>query len=260
MTAPAYAHRANVNGLDMYYELHGDGRPLVLLHGGGSTAQSSFGALIPRLAPKHRLILPEQQAHGHSGDRDAALSFQQMADDTAALLDVLGVPDTDVLGFSNGGLVALELALRHRARVRHLVVCSTLYARSGVQPDFWRGFAGATFASMPAPLREAFFATAPDPAAAPARFAKQVALMERFRDVPEASLRALDAETLVMIGDRDVMSVEHAAKLARLLPRAELAVMPGSGHGTYLGAAEGGDPGPMLPGVTATLLEHFLTG
>ncbi|HEY2902668.1 MAG TPA: alpha/beta hydrolase [Polyangia bacterium] len=248
---------ATVNGLRMYYEEHGSGPTLVLLHGGGSTAQTSFGAIIPRLARTHHVIAPEQQAHGHSGDRDRPLSFEQMADDTAALLAQLGVADADVLGFSNGGVVAMQLAMRHPRLVRRLIVCSSYYAHAGMSPQFWRGFAHATMADMPAPLRAAFVASAPNPAEVSARFAKQVALMEAFRDIPEDSLRAITAKSLVMVGDKDVMSVEHAAQLARLLPHGELAVMPGSAHGTYLGAAETARPGSPLVDLAVMEIEAF---
>jgi len=251
---------ATVNGLRMYYEEHGSGPPLVLLHGGGSTAQTSFAAIIPALARTHHLIAPEQQAHGHSGDRDRPLSFEQMADDTAALLGQLGVTEADVLGFSNGGVVAMQLAIRHPRLVRRLILCSSYYARAGMPPQFWQGFPHATMADMPPPLRAAFVASAPNPAEVPARFAKQVALMQGFQDIPEASLRAITAKALVMVGDRDVMSVEHAAKLARLLPSGELAVMPGSLHGTYLGAAEGARPGSPLVELAVTTIQAFLAG
>lgn len=250
---------ATVNGLRMYYEEHGNGPPLVLLHGGGSTVQTSFGAIIPTLARAHHLIAPEQQAHGHSGDRDRPLSFEQMADDTAALLAELGVAQADVLGFSNGGVVAIELALRHPRLVRRLILCSSFYAHAGMPPQFWQGFSHATMADMPRPLRAALVASAPDPAEVPARFAKMVALMQAFQDIPDSSLRAIAARTLVMVGDRDVMSVEHDARLARLLPHGELAVMPGSGHGTYLGAAEGARPGSPLVGLAVATIDAFLT-
>jgi pimeloyl-ACP methyl ester carboxylesterase len=249
---------ATVNGLRMYYEEHGSGPPLLLLHGGGSTVQTSFGAIVPMLARTHHVIAPEQQAHGRSGDRDRPLSFEQMADDTAALLAQLGVAEADVLGFSNGGVVAMQLAIRHPRLVRRLILCSSFYAHAGMPPQFWQGFPHATMADMPPPLRAALVASAPNPAEVPARFAKMVALMQAFHDIPEPSLRAIAARTLVMVGDRDVMSVEHDARLARLLPHGELAVMPGSGHGTYLGAAEGARPGSPLVDLAVTTIEAFL--
>jgi pimeloyl-ACP methyl ester carboxylesterase len=125
-------------------------------------------------------------------------------------------------------------------------------------PQFWRGFDHASMAQMPGPLRAAFVAAAPDPSQVPVRFEKQVALMKSFQDIPEAALRAITAPTLVMVGDRDVMSVEHEARLARLLPHAALSVMPGSGHGTYLGAAEATHPGSALPDLGTATIEAFL--
>ncbi|HVY38249.1 MAG TPA: alpha/beta hydrolase [Polyangia bacterium] len=248
----------DVNGLHMYVEEHGSGPPLLLLHGGGSTVQTTFGAILPALARKHHVIAPEQQALGHSGDRPGPLSFEQMADDTAALLQRLGVAQADVIGFSNGGVVAMQLAIRHPRLVRRLILCSSFYARSAMPPQFWQGFGHATMNDMPPPLRAAFVAAAPDKAEVPVRFAKQVALMDGFRDLPEASLRAIAAKSLVMVGDHDVMSVEHSAQLSRLLHNGELAVFPGSAHGTYLGAVEGAHPGSPLPDLAVTMMEAFL--
>ncbi len=232
--APATIDRADyaaVDGLRMYDEEHGRGRALVLLHGGGSTVQTTFGAILPKLARGHHVIAPEQQGHGHTADIDRPLSFEQMADDTAALLEQLGVRDADVLGFSNGGMVAMQLAIRHPALVRRLIVCSSFYAHAGLAPALRQGFAHATAANMPAPLRDAYLAAAPHPEALPAFVAKTVAMMQSFTDIPEATLRAIQAPMLVMLGDADVVSPEHAAQLARLVPHAELAVFPGSGHG-----------------------------
>jgi len=253
-----YAHHASVNGLHMYYEDRGAGRPLVLLHGGGSTAQTSFGAIIPSLARTHRVIAPEQQAHGHTGDIDRPASFEQLADDTAALLAELGLDDVDVAGFSSGGVVALQLAIRHPRLVRRLIVCSSFFARAGLPAALWDGMPHATMKEMPPALRDALLAAAP---AAPEKmFARQVSLMMGFHDLPEAALHGIRAKTLIVVGDADIMPVEHAAQLARLVPGAQLAVMPGSGHGTYLGSAESAVPGSPLPALTVSMFESFLAG
>jgi pimeloyl-ACP methyl ester carboxylesterase len=257
-TPPPAAHHANVAGLAMYYEEYGHGRPLVLLHGGGSTAQTSFGAVIPAFARTHHVIAPEQQAFGHSGDRATPLSFEQMADDTATLLEQLGIRDADVVGFSNGGVVALELAIRHPALVHRLVLCSSFHERADLPDALWNGMEHATMADMPPPLREAFIASAPDPTQVQVRFRKQVELMRSFRDLPDNALHAIAAPTLVMVGDADVMTPGAALGLARLIPHAELAVLPGSGHGTYLGSVEGAKPGSPLPAIGATMIESFL--
>ena len=120
---------APVNGLRMYYELYGtaDGKspPLVLLHGGGSTIETTFGKVLPSLAKTRRVIAFEQQGHGHTADiADRPFSFEQSADDTAALMDHLKVEKADFFGFSNGGNIALQIAIRHPSRARKLVVAS----------------------------------------------------------------------------------------------------------------------------------------
>lgn len=256
--APTASHAVDVNGLHMYYEEAGAGRPLVLLHGGGSTVQTTFGAILPKLARDHHVIAPEQQGHGHTPDIDRPLSFEQMADDTAALLVQLGVHDADIIGFSNGGMVALQLAIHHPALVHKLIICSAFYARDGAIPamqDAWQAPPDPT--KVPAPLRDAYLASAPHPDVA--KFvAKTMAMMKTFRDIPESTLHTMAAPVLVMVGDHDVIRIEHAVSLARAVPHGELAVFPGSVHGTYLGAAEGAQPGSPLPDLAVTLIEAFL--
>src|SRR5882724_11819519 len=114
MNAPhtSIGHHAMVNGLKMYHEIHGSGRPLVLIHGGGSTIASTFGRVLPELAKGHRVIAVELQAHGHTPDIDRPLSFEQDADDVAALLAQLAIGKADIMGFSNGGTTALQIAIR----------------------------------------------------------------------------------------------------------------------------------------------------
>ena len=112
---------APVNGIHMYYEIHGSGAPLVLIHGGGSTITTSFGRMLPLLSHNRQVIAVELQAHGHTSDRDAPESFQQDADDVAALLQYLNIPKADILGFSNGGSTSLQLAIRHPHLVNKIV-------------------------------------------------------------------------------------------------------------------------------------------
>jgi pimeloyl-ACP methyl ester carboxylesterase len=255
--AGTHAHFANVNGLHMYYRDQGEGRALVLIHGGGSTVETSFGAIIPRLARSHRVIAVEEQGHGHTEDLDRPLSFEQMADDTAALLEQLHVTEADVLGFSNGGMTALRLALRHPSLVRRLVICSGFYAHAGLIPALREGFAQPPDADrMPKVLRDAYLGAAPRPDLQ-RLVAKTVAMMNGFVDVTDDELRAITAPTLIMLGDRDVILPEHAVQLARLVRRGELAILPGAEHGAYLGVAES-PSSPALLEVGATLIEDFL--
>src|SRR5512144_1257755 len=136
---------AFVNGLKMYYEIHGSGIPLVLLHGGGSTIQSTFGRILPRLAEKHMVIAVELQAHGHTPDIDRPLSFEQDADDVAELLKQLHISKVDIFGFSNGASTTLELAIRHPEHVNKIVVASTMFKKKGSYPWFWDMIKHATF-------------------------------------------------------------------------------------------------------------------
>src|SRR6187431_2290462 len=113
---------ASVNGLKMYYEIHGSGFPLVLIHGGGSTIQTTFGRVIDSLAKDHQVIAVEMQAHGHTPDIERPLSFEQDADDIAELLKQLKITKADIFGFSNGASTTLELAIRHPALINKIVV------------------------------------------------------------------------------------------------------------------------------------------
>src|SRR5262245_62108137 len=135
---------AAVNGLTMYYEIHGRGSPLVLLHGGGSTIDSTFGRVLLEFAKSHKVIAIELQAHGHTLDIDRPLSFEQDADDVAALLRRLKMEKADIMGFSNGGTTALQIGIRHPELVNKLVLLSAAYKRRGMRSGFFEGFQGAS--------------------------------------------------------------------------------------------------------------------
>src|SRR3989454_312545 len=135
MNKDAPGSYASVNGLNMYYEIHGTGKPLVLLHGGLATIDVLFGQLLPPLAQTRQIIAVELQAHGHTADIERPLSFELMANDIAALIKHLGVAPADVFGYSLGGGVALQTAIRHPEVVRKLVLASTPYRRQGLYPQ-----------------------------------------------------------------------------------------------------------------------------
>jgi alpha-beta hydrolase superfamily lysophospholipase len=159
---------APVNGLKMYYELHGvDGGknpPLVLLHGGGSTIDTTFGKVLPSLAKSRQVVAFEQQGHGRTGDMaDRPFSFEQSADDTVALMDHLKIEKADLFGFSNGGNIALQIAIRHPNRVRKLVVASAMFKRDGLYPEVWEFMKRSTLEDMPKELKEAYLKVSPHP-------------------------------------------------------------------------------------------------
>jgi pimeloyl-ACP methyl ester carboxylesterase len=232
---PVQTGYAPVNGLRLYYEIHGPETPgqppLVLLHGGGDTIGTSFGKILPLLARTRRVIAFEQQGFGHTADiPERPFTFEQSADDTAALLAYLKIPQADLFGFSNGGTIALQVAVRHPEVVRRLVVITAIFRRNGVAPEFWAGMKNAKPEMMPKELREAYLAVAPQPENFESFFYKCAYRMRDFQDIPDDLIRRITAPTLAISSDRDVMRPEHALELARLLPHAQAAVIPGVGH------------------------------
>ena len=151
-----------VNGINMYYEIHGVGKPLVLIHGGGSSITTSFSTILPLLSQNYKVIAVELQAHGHTSDRDAPESFEQDADDVAALLKGLDISKASFFGFSNGGNTAMQIAIRHPQIVDKLILASTFYKRDGLIPGFFEGMKEATIDVMPQLLKDAFLQITPD--------------------------------------------------------------------------------------------------
>lgn len=221
---------ATVNGLRMYYEIEGTGRPLVLLHGGLCTIESCLGKIRPALARSFKTIAIEQQAHGHTHDRDRPLTFEQMAEDTAALLRQLEIRNADFLGYSDGGNVALRVAMRHPDLVRKVVVIGTNYNNDGLIPGLLDAFRAMKAEDVQKELRDAYTQVAPDPKQWPTLVAKVLQQSLEFKGWRPEEMRSIKAPALVMIGDADIIRPEHAIEMSRLLPRAQLAVLPGTDH------------------------------
>ncbi len=247
---------AAINGLHMYYEIHGSGTPLILVHGGGSTIQTSFGRVIPIFAKNHKVIAVELQAHGHTADIDRPLSFEQDADDVAALMKHLNILNADIFGFSNGASTTLQLAIRHPALVHKMVLGSTFYKKDGAQPWFWPMMANATFEEMPHPFKEAFSDINPDPTALARMYARDVARMQSFPDIPEVLMKNIKAPVFIIIGDADIVQPEHAVEMFRLLSHARLMTLPG-GHGDYIGEITTPQDAQLIS-LTVAIIERFL--
>jgi pimeloyl-ACP methyl ester carboxylesterase len=250
---------APVNGIRMYYEVHGrkDGIPLVLLHGGGSTIESTFGRVLPFLSEGRRIIALEEQGHGRTSDRDQPFSFEASADDVAALLKHLDVDTADILGFSNGASVALQLAIRHPKCVRKLIFASAFTKRIGAHPEVWAFIKQANISNMPQPLKDAFLKVTPDMDKLKAMHDKDATRMQTFRDVRDAAVRSVRAPTLIIMGDRDIATPKHTIELLRLFPNARLLVLP-SGHGEYLGEVTMPPVDSGYPELTARVVAQFL--
>lgn len=263
MTASDAGARKNghlpVRGIRMYYEIHGEGSgtPLVLLHGGGSTIDVTYGRVLPLLARHRTVIAVEEQGHGRTTDRDAPVRFDTSADDVAALLGQLNVEKADIMGFSNGASVAMQVAIRHPALVRKLVFASSMTKRSGAAPQFWEFIARATFDDMPQALKDAFLKVTPDARKLRAMHDKDLERMRHFAEIRDDDVRTVNAPTLILLGDRDVPTLEHAVELTHLLPHPHLIVLPG-GHGEYLGELIVSKQSSRAPQWTVGLIEDFL--
>lgn len=246
-----------VNGLKMYYEIYGQGKPLVLIHGGGSTIQVSFERIIPQLAKHRQIIAMDLQAHGRTNDRNTYLTFKQDADDVVQLLKNLNIGKADFLGFSNGGHTLIEIALRHPVIINKLIICSAFYKRSGTFLQFWEGFDGVTFDHMPQQFKDEFLKVNNNPSALVSMFNKDVQRMKVFEDWSDEQLKTIQTATCIMNGTKDVGSPEHAVEMYRLIPNCELAILPG-GHGEYIGEKNPEIGKSKLPDTTVSLVEIFL--
>jgi pimeloyl-ACP methyl ester carboxylesterase len=248
---------APVNGIKMYYEIHGEGKPLLLIHGGGSTIETTFGRVLPMFSKKYKVIAVELQAHGHTSDRNAPETFEQDADDVATLLKQLNISKASILGFSNGGTTAMQIAIRHPEMVDKLVIASGAYQREGFIPGFFEGMQHASLENMPLPLQDAFLKINPDSAALLNMFTKDRDRMIAFKDWSDNNLKSITASALIINGDKDVITNEHVVKMSKLIPNAELMILPGE-HGAYLGEICTSVPNSKLPEMTVTMMEEFL--
>jgi pimeloyl-ACP methyl ester carboxylesterase len=259
MPKPRSTSFVPVNGIQMYYETYGEQRdiPLLLLHGGASTIESTFGRVIPILAKNHFLIAVEEQAHGRTGDRAQPLRFATSAQDVASLLEHLKIQKADVWGFSNGASIAMHLAIQHPGKVRKLVFASSLTKRSGAPPQLWDFIAKSDFSRMPQALKDAFLKVNPDQAKLKNLHAKTRERMMNFTDIPDEALKSINAETLILTADRDVAALEHTIELSRQIPKARLMVLP-YGHGDYIGEASSTVNDSKVHWFTVGILEDFL--
>lgn len=248
---------APVNGLKMYYEIHGRGKPLVLIHGGGSTIQTTFGVTLPLFAQHYRAIAVELQAHGHTSDRNTEESFQQDAADVVGLLEYLKIEKAHFVGFSNGGHTAMQIGISCPAIVDKLVLISSFYKRDGTVPGFFDGLQAATLDNMPAPLKTAYLQINSDYKGLQAMFNKDRNRMLHFKDWTDEEISSIHAPTLVIAGDHDVVTPQHAALMYRLILNARLMILPGS-HGSFIGEACTAEVGSKMPEITVTIIEEFL--
>lgn len=248
---------SEVNGLKMYYEIYGQGKPFFLIHGGGSTIQSNFEKVIPLFAKNRKVIAVELQAHGRTSDRNADLSFEQDADDIATLLKNLNIDKADFFGFSNGGTTTLQIAIRHPEIVDKIVLGSALAKRNGVPEWFWGFMEQAKLENMPEQLKKAFKQVAPDTSGLQVMHDRDAKRMVNFKDIPDNQIKSIKAPTLIIIGDKDIITPEHAIELHRQIENSELSIIPG-GHGEYIGEITTIKPDFKESELVVPMIEKFL--
>lgn len=248
---------SEVNGIEMYYEIHGEGNPLVLIHGGGSTIACSFGRMIPLLEKHFMLIAVELQNHGRSGHRNIPETFEQDADDVAALLKNLEINKASFFGFSNGATTAMQIAIRHPQLVTKLVLAAAATKRSGFINGFFEMMPNATLDNMPQPLKTAFLEVNPDKDQLQHMFECDRDRMISFTNINDELVGAIAAPALIINGDKDVITVEHSVEMHRLVQNSRLAIIPGI-HGAYIGEITTGCKNDRDIEFTASLIQGFL--
>lgn len=245
--------RVEINGMQMYYEVRdefsgdargetsGDDVALIVLHGAYMNI-TSMGAIIPKLAKKHKVYALEFQGHGRTTDIDRPITYPNLADDVAAFMDALGIEQADVFGYSMGAAAGLQLAIRHPKKVRKLIAASVAYDFNGWQPTF-REFIPQMNVEMflEMPFAEEYRALAPNPEGFPALVEKLIAL-EKEPMAWEADVKAMKTPVLIIAGDADVTTLEHSVEMFRLLgggvmgdmgvplPASRLAILPATSH------------------------------
>ena len=247
--------------MKMYYEVSGEGDPLVVLHGGYMNIPS-MGAIIPKLAETYKVFALEFQGHGRTTDIDRPITYPNLADDVAAFMDAVGIKKADVFGYSMGAIAGLQLLIRHPKKVDQLVFASGAYDLRGWQPEFMAAIPKMTVEMIVAmPFAQDYRKLAPNPDGFPALARKLIAL-EKVPMAWEADVKALKTSVLIIAGDADVATLEHSVAMFRLLgggiagdmgnplPSSRLAVLPATSHTAVIGQTE----------ILFAIIEQFLKG
>ncbi|MFN1215910.1 alpha/beta fold hydrolase [Chryseobacterium kwangjuense] len=246
-----------INGIRMYYEIYGSGKPLVLIHGGGSSILFDFKEIIARLENQFQLIGIDLQNHGMTEHRDIPETFEQDAHDVAALLKELDVEKASFWGFSNGGNTVMQIAHLYPQITEKLIIASSFYKRNGMMDGFFESMAEATLESMPESLKINFLNLNPDFSLLENLFEKDSKRMQTFEDWDEKILTSIKVPALFISGDKDVMKPEHVVEMWRLVPGSQLMILPAT-HGSYMMADFEGNIDSDLINLTANEATQFL--
>lgn len=246
-----------INGIELYYEIYGSGKPLVLVHGGGSSILFDFKEIISRLDSQFQLIGIDLQNHGMSEHRDIPETFEQDAHDVSALLKELKIGKASFWGFSNGGNTVMQIAHFYPEIIDKLVIASSLFKKNGMIDGFFEMMDRATLDSMPEPLKINFLELNPDFSKLENMFDKDSKRMQAFIDWDEKILTSIDSPTLFISGDKDVIKPEHVIEMWRLVPESQLMILPAT-HGSYMMADFEGNVDKNLIDLTTNEVVKFL--
>jgi len=219
-----------------YYEEHGVGEPLLLMHGGCSTIEGSFYTLTPELANRYRVILPERRGHGRTADVEGPISYDLMAQDTIAFMEAAGITSAHLVGYSDGANVGMLVAMSRPDLVRKFVSISGNFDVNGLTKEALAFFQSVTPEILEhhptlAKLVERYKQTTPDGFEHfPIVFEKLKRMWLEEPKIPPQNLSRITAPTLIMAGDRDMVTLERTIELFRAIPKAQLCIVPGSSH------------------------------
>ena len=219
-------NRADVNGISIYYETYGHGPPVLLLHGASGFLETMH-YFITALAPNHTVIAVDSRAQGRSTDSAAPLSYALMGDDMIKLLDKLGIGQTDIIGWSDGGIVGLDMAMKHPSRVRRLVAISANYDVNGIAPG---ALGPQATAEITAQIKPFYDAIAPDPSPFPVMVKKIMTMVNTEPHYSLEDLSQIRAATLIVAGENDLILRKHTDSLAHAIPGSKKIIVPGASH------------------------------
>jgi pimeloyl-ACP methyl ester carboxylesterase len=232
-SADSTGHHAAIRGLRMYYETRGRGPVLVLLHGGAGNGMQ-FEKQIPAFEKHFRLVIPDMCAQGRTSDRPGPLTYHAMAEDVVALLDLLEVRRFDLMGWSDGGITGIDIAIHHPGRLRHLVTFGANFTRDGVAAADRAWGDTATAAAFGDGMREGWTRLSPDPAHYEEAMNKVLQMWRTEPNFTPAELASIHTPTMICAGEHDLVLREHSEALARDIPGARLWIVPGASHGAMI--------------------------
>lgn len=227
--AEGAAHHVNVRGIRMYYEIHGHGRPLLMLHGGAGNGMQ-FEHQVPEFSLTRECIVPDCCAQGRSTDRPGPLTYHDMAEDMIALLDHLHLKQVDIMGWSDGGNIGLDMAMHHPERVDHLVTFGANFQPDGLNPDDIAWNNTATAESFGAGMKDGWTKLNPQPEHYEQAMNKIIAMWRTQPRWSLAQLHTIRAKTLIVAGDHDLIRPDHTEQLAHAIPGAEMWIVPNATH------------------------------